>query len=117
MDNLDSYDEAVSMRRLLFDDPFLCPVLTYVSPSGRGVKAFVPSGTLYPEDEAQNITESMNKAMQYVEMAYGPEPDNSGRNASKGVDCSGKDLVRACFLNYDPDALFRNIINSQSIKK
>jgi hypothetical protein len=75
------------------------------------------SGTLYPEDEAQNITESMNKAMQYVEMAYGPEPDNSGRNASKGVDCSGKDLVRACFLNYDPDALFRNIINSQSIKK
>ena len=96
VDNLDSYDEAVSMRRLLFDDPFLCPVLTYVSPSGRGVKAFVPSGTLYPEDEAQNITESMNKAMQYVEMAYGPEPDNSGRNASKGVDCSGKDLVRAC---------------------
>lgn len=73
VDNLDSYDEAVSMRRLLFDDPFLCPVLTYVSPSGRGVKAFVPSGTLYPEDEAQNITESMNKAMQYVEMAYGPE--------------------------------------------
>ena len=50
-------------------------------------------------------------------LAYGPEPDNSGRNASKGVDCSGKDLVRACFLNYDPDALFRNIINSQSIKK
>lgn len=82
------------MRRLLFDDPFLCPVLTYVSPSGRGVKAFVPSGTLYPEDEAQNITESMNKAMQYVEMAYGPEPDNSGRNASKGVDCSGKDLSK-----------------------
>ena len=31
VDNLDSYDEAVSMRRLLFDDPFLCPVLTYVS--------------------------------------------------------------------------------------
>ena len=54
VDNLDSYDEAVSMRRLLFDDPFLCPVLTYVSPSGRGVKAFVPSGTLYPEDEARN---------------------------------------------------------------
>ena len=24
VDNLDSYDEAVSMRRLLFDDPFLC---------------------------------------------------------------------------------------------
>lgn len=97
-------------------------LLPYVTPCGtftrRNSKCFVsPSGTLYPEDEAQNITESMNKAMQYVEMAYGPEPDNSGRNASKGVDCSGKDLVRACFLNYDPDALFRNIINSQSIKK
>ena len=44
VDHLDSYEEAAGMRRTLFDDPFLRPVLTYISPSGRGVKAFVPTG-------------------------------------------------------------------------
>ena len=41
IDNLDSYQKAVEMRRTLFDDLFLCPILTFISPSGRGVKAFV----------------------------------------------------------------------------
>ena len=109
VDHLDSYEEAAGMRRTLFDDPFLCPVLTYISPSGRGVKAFVPSGVPYPADEVRNVTESINKAMQYVEMAYGPETDNSATATAKGVDGSGKDLVRACFLSHDPEALFRNI--------
>lgn len=109
VDHLDSYEEAAGMRRTLFDDPFLCPVLAYVSPSGRGVKAFVPSGVSYPTDEIRNVTESINRAMQYVEMAYGPETDNSATTTAKGVDGSGKDLVRACFLSHDPEALFRNI--------
>ena len=42
IDHLDSLQEAEQMRRTLFDDPFLCPVLCFVSPGGRGVKAFVP---------------------------------------------------------------------------
>lgn len=108
VDHLDSYEEAAGMRRTLFDDPFLRPVLTYISPSGRGVKAFVPSGVPYPADEVQNVTESTNKAMQYVEMAYGPGTDDSATTTAKGVDGSGKDLVRACFLSHDPEALFRN---------
>lgn len=107
VDHLDSYEEAVEMRRTLFHDPFLNPVLTYISPSNRGVKAFVPAGAIHSADEVQNITESMSKAMQYVEMAYGPEADISAGITAKGVDTSGKDIVRACFLSHDPDALFR----------
>lgn len=107
VDYLDSYEEAVGMRRTLFNDPFLLPVLAYVSPSGRGVKAFVPSHPLLPADEAQNVMENMSKAMQYVEMAYGSQTELSGASPAKGVDKSGKDLVRACFLSHDPEALFR----------
>lgn len=42
VDGLHSYQEAVEMRRMLYDDPLLQPVLTFISPSGLGVKAFVP---------------------------------------------------------------------------
>ena len=107
VDHLDSYQEAVDMRHTLFDDPLLCPLLTFISPSGRGVKAFVPCSSLYATDEARNATESMSWAMQYVEMAYGANANCSGGVTSKGVDTSGKDLVRSCFLSHDPEALLR----------
>ena len=89
IDNLDSYQKAVEMRRTLFDDLFLCPILTFISPSGRGVKAFVPY------------------SMQYIEITYGSEMDDSTETPPKAVDTSGKDIVRACFLSHDPQALFR----------
>ena len=38
-----------------------------------------------------------------------PTTDIAARTTAKGVDGSGKDLVRACFLSHDPEALFRNI--------
>ena len=45
VDGLDSTAEAEALRRQLFDDAYLCPALCFISPSERGVKAFVP----YPE--------------------------------------------------------------------
>ena len=66
-------------------------------------------GDIHPADEIQNVTESINRAMQYVEMVYTPTTDIAARTTAKGVDGSGKDLVRACFLSHDPEALFRNI--------
>ena len=107
IDNLDSYQKAVEMRRTLFDDPFLRPVLAFLSPSSRGVKTFVPYSNLYTDDQSRNIRESMNWAMQYVEMTYGSEMNNSNETVQKAVDTSGKDIVRACFLSHDPQALFR----------
>ena len=107
IDNLDSYQKAVEMRRTLFDDPFLRPVLAFISPSSRGVKTFVPYSNLYTDDQSRNIRESMNWAMQYVEMTYESEMNNSIKTVRKAVDTSGKDIVRACFLSHDPQALFR----------
>ena len=107
IDNLDSYQKAVEMRRTLFDDPFLRPVLAFISPSSRGVKTFVPYSKLYTDDQSRNVRESMNWAMQYVEMTYGSEMNSSIETVQKAVDTSGKDIVRACFLSHDPQALFR----------
>lgn len=107
VDGLRSYQEAMKMRRALYDDPLLHPVLTFISPSGLGVKAFVPCNHLYATDEAKNITENMSWAMQYVEMAYSTVTTVSSGTKSNVVDFSGKDLVRSCFLSYDPEALFR----------
>ena len=107
IDNLDSYQKAVEMRRTLFDDPFLHPVLAFISPSNRGVKTFVPYSNLYTDDQSRNVRESMSWAMEYVEMTYGSEMNNSIETVQKAVNTSGKDIVRACFLSHDPQALFR----------
>lgn len=48
----------------------------------------------------------MSWAMRYVETAYNTVTAVSSETKSK-VDFSGKDLVRSCFLSYDPEALFR----------
>lgn len=36
--------------------------------------------------------------------------DKKTNHSGKGVDRSGKDLVRACFLSYDEEALIRREI-------
>ena len=106
VDGLHSYQEAVEMRRMLYDDPLLQPVLTFISPSGLGVKAFVPCHYSSTTNDVQNITDNMSWAMRYVETAYNTVTAVSSETKSK-VDFSGKDLVRSCFLSYDPEALFR----------
>ena len=85
----------------------LHPVLSFISPSNRGVKTFVPYSNLYTDDQSRNVRESMSWAMEYVEMTYGSEMNNSIETVQKAVDTSGKDIVRACFLSHDPQALFR----------
>lgn len=117
IDHLDSLQEAERMRRTLFDDLFLCPVLCFISPGGRGVKAFVPYRPKHTpavtQNAAQDAAESMYWAMNYVEMTYGG--DAQDMLAGKGVDTSGKDIVRACFLCHDPGALLREEKSSLTI--
>ena len=36
VDHLDSPDEAGRLKQLLFKDPYLAPVLVFISPTGRG---------------------------------------------------------------------------------
>ena len=107
VDHLNSYQEAVEMRKTLFNDPLLHPVLTFISPSGRGVKAFIPYNHLPMADDANCITEKMKLAMLYTVMIYGTGTPPPFGEKKKGVDFSGKDIVRSCFLCHDPGALFR----------
>ena len=83
------------------------PVLTFISPSGRGVKAFIPYNHLPMADDANCITEKMKLAMLYTVMIYGTGTPPPFGEKKKGVDFSGKDIVRSCFLCHDPGALFR----------
>ncbi len=101
IDHLESAEETENLRQKLFDDPYLCPALVFVSPTGRGVKAFVPCPA------GQDSTEAVRWAMNYVHCMYDAENTQPG----KGVDTSGKDLVRACFLCHDPKALLRKVVN------
>lgn len=97
IDHLESDEEAEKLRQQLFDDPYLRPALVFVSPTGRGVKAFVPCA------EGQDAREAVGWAMDYVHCMY----DTGTPQAGKGVDTSGKDTVRACFLCHDEGALMR----------
>ena len=97
-------EEAERMRRQLFDDPFLLPELVFVSPGGHGVKAFVPYDLGRTSDVKQNAAENIYWLMEYARLRYG---DCSDKDKGKGVDYSGKDLVRACFLSHDERALMR----------
>ena len=101
IDHLESAEETENLRQQLFDDPYLCPALVFISPTGRGVKAFVPCL------HGQNPAEGIQWAMNYVHCMYDTENTQPG----KGVDTSGKDLVRACFLCHDPKALLREVVN------
>lgn len=116
IDHLDSRREAEKLKRQLFDDLLLRPVLAFTSPSGHGVKAFIPYDLARIPDTKQNISENIHWAMNYVQAIYdfhSSHPDREDKktnHSGKGVDRSGKDLVRACFLSYDEEALIRREI-------
>lgn len=116
IDHLDSRQEAEKQKRQLFDDLLLRPVLAFTSPSGHGVKAFIPYDLARIPDTKQNISENIHWAMNYVQAIYdfhSSHPDREDKktnHSGKGVDRSGKDLVRACFLSYDEEALIRREI-------
>lgn len=117
IDHLDSRQEAEKLKRKLFDDLLLCPVLTFISPSGQGVKAFIPYDLARIPDTRENASENIHWAMNYIQAVYDSHSntadrggDNKKNRPDKGVDRSGKDLVRACFLSYDEEALIRREI-------
>lgn len=70
-------------------------VLAFRSPSGDGVKWILnlPQGVTKPDGTPFTYGEFFTILSNYVRHAYGYE-----------ADPSGKDLCRACFLPYDPDA-------------
>ncbi len=100
IDHLSSREEAERLRDKLFNDPYLMPVLAFVSPSGRGVKAFISidNGQLTIDNGNSSMNNCQLKlAMDYVRMVYGD------------CDASGKDIARSCFLCHDGEARLRKL--------
>ena len=129
-DHLASRQEAFELRDKIFEDKALKPLLVFVSPSGFGVKAFIPYAMQMPagfgfvegeketEDDTPTkqhllfVAEYIRDAMRYAFAMY-----DKGKNVATdeykkqiaSVDTSGKDIVRACFVCHDPGAKMRNV--------
>ncbi len=58
------------MRSALFNDHLLRPVLTFISPSGQGVKAFVPYDHLPMANDTNSIIEKMKLAMMFTVLLF-----------------------------------------------
>lgn len=102
IDGLESREVAENMRQKLFDDAYLTPALCFISPSDRGVKAFVPYVRQPGMEAAESISTNIIDIMTYVEYVYG-----NGEEIDSRVDQSGKDIARSCFLCHDANALAR----------
>ena len=103
VDKLESAEEAADLRRRIFADPYLDVRLAFVSPGGKGVKAFVPYPVGRIRNPAEEVPVFIRQAMDYVHLMY----DRPGEGKDRGVDVSGKDLARACFLCHDSGVAYK----------
>lgn len=93
--DFDHIDDPDGLILLLANEENFETVLAFRSPSGDGVKWFVnlPVGQTKPDGTPFTYGEFFTILSNYVRHAYGYE-----------ADPSGKDICRACFLPFDPDA-------------
>jgi len=96
LDHLASADEAGELRNRLFYDDFLLPDLAFVSPSGTGVKLFVPYRLHTDKTVKESFRIAMRDAWEYLHCKYGLQ-----------IDKSNADLCRACFICHDGEAKLR----------
>lgn len=96
LDHLASADEACDLRDRLFNDTFLLPDLAFVSPSGTGVKLFIPYRLYIDKTVEESFDTAMHTAWDYLRFKYGLK-----------IDESNIDLSRACFICHDKDAKLR----------
>lgn len=93
LDGLSSPEEAARLRDTLACDAMLQPDLVFVSPSGRGVKLFLPY-RIDPDRPLQAcFSEAIHSSWSYLEALYGLQPDRAN-----------SDLCRGCLLCHDADA-------------
>lgn len=86
--DFDHVHDLSGMKELLLNDPFFDTELLFISPSGDGLKWIVSIDLTLAKH--QNYFRAIAN---YLQTTYKLE-----------VDQSGKDISRACFLPYDPNA-------------
>lgn len=104
-DNLPSYESAVELRDKLFADAFLQARLAFVSPSGRGVKVFIPYEMVVSTPFEEYFRNLLEHAWFYIQAVYDVAPDRSG-----------KDIARNCLICHDPDARYRAVDEIPELK-
>ncbi len=88
-DHLQSIKEARKFQQMFIHDPYVETALSFVSPSGQGVKWIVE----LPEwTEGLAFREQFEKMRNYICFNYGIDPD-----------ISGSDVCRTCFLPWDDE--------------
>ena len=103
-DHLESEAEAEELRDWIFNDKRLDAKLVFVSPSGKGVKAFIDYGHLLKpgvEVSKPMLNGLLEDALRYVSFSF-------RRYLGDCADGSGKDMARACLLCHDAGAKYRD---------
>lgn len=90
--DFDDLPDVAAARELLFADSMLGPeiALLFISPSGTGLKAFLRL------DPAYDYAENFDAVATYLTHYY------AGLQVALDAKC--RDVSRACFLSFDPDA-------------
>ncbi|WP_167604959.1 BT4734/BF3469 family protein [Maribellus sediminis] len=86
--DFDDLDDVEEVRQTLLNDPSIETALLFRSPSGNGLKWVVPIDL-----DSATHQEWFEGIANYLKATHG-----------LGVDPSGKDVARACFLCHDPNA-------------
>jgi hypothetical protein len=99
IDGLSSPKEATDLRDRLFADEELQALLAFVSPSGRGVKLFVPYEPVLTAKLEDTFRLALERTWGYIEWKY-----------NVAVDHAGADIARGCLICHDPNARIRQTL-------
>lgn len=98
LDGLADYATAKEVRDTLFHDRMLNPALAFISPSGRGVKLFVPYRSRLEMTIEECYRAALEERWAWIRSEYHLEPDTA---------CS--DIARGCLLCHDAEAKSREV--------
>jgi len=102
VDGLHNEDEARIIQELFINDKRITTVLSFVSPSGRGVKAVVIIPNRWKDMKFRDI---FTKMCMYFAFEYGIV-----------IDKSGSDICRTCYLPWDEKCFINKEISYNSNK-
>lgn len=98
VDGLPTTAESERIRDMVFADTRLGVALAFVSPSGHGVKFFIPFEADSSRPFADCFRDAVHGSWEYLKAVYGVEPDRANI-----------DVARCCFVSHDAGALMRQV--------
>jgi len=96
--DFDDIADPKALIKLLINDNIIRPVLAFISPSGKGIKA------LYKCDPSVIDIKAKSRQLERAFSAL----NNYFFKTYKQKLCPGQDIARACFLCHDPEAYYNS---------